>query len=246
MKLRVLSYNIHKGFSVGNRRFILEGIRTALRELSPDVVFLQEVQILEEANPNVPVTDQLEYLADGHWSHHAYGKNAIYPDGHHGNAIMSKYPITNWTNVDLSVNSLAQRGFLSCKLDIPKVSKQIFVACTHLGLVESERRVQFKHVVDLMKKHSPGNSPCFLAGDFNDWKGIGHKYFLKSINFQEAFQEMHGKPAISFPSWFPMLRLDRVYYRHAQVVNAVALKENPWKKLSDHTPLLVEFKLIFD
>ena len=43
MKLKVLSYNIHKGFGLGNLSFTLPNIRGAIASLSPDIVFLQEV-----------------------------------------------------------------------------------------------------------------------------------------------------------------------------------------------------------
>ena len=41
--VRVLTINTHKGFSFLNRRFILPELRDAVRTLSSDVVFLQEV-----------------------------------------------------------------------------------------------------------------------------------------------------------------------------------------------------------
>ncbi len=102
MKMRILSYNIHKGFSIGNRDFILNDIKQALRDLNADILFLQEV--LGDHNdqkckiPNWQTAIQFEYLADSVWPHFAYGKNAIYPEGHHGNAILSKFPITDWSN----------------------------------------------------------------------------------------------------------------------------------------------------
>jgi len=35
---------------------------------------------------------QHEFLAHESWLHHAYGKNSVYDSGHHGNAILSRYP----------------------------------------------------------------------------------------------------------------------------------------------------------
>ncbi len=42
-KIRVLTYNIHKGYRSGNRRFVLESMRTRIAETGADVVFLQEI-----------------------------------------------------------------------------------------------------------------------------------------------------------------------------------------------------------
>jgi endonuclease/exonuclease/phosphatase family metal-dependent hydrolase len=42
--LKVATYNIHKGFSLFNRRVVLHDLREQLRALNADIVFLQEVQ----------------------------------------------------------------------------------------------------------------------------------------------------------------------------------------------------------
>ena len=38
--LRILTVNIHKGFSLGNRHFVLHRLRDAIRSTHADVVFL--------------------------------------------------------------------------------------------------------------------------------------------------------------------------------------------------------------
>ena len=42
-KLKIISYNIHKGFTAGNSTFVLGKMRDILRHVHPDIVFLQEV-----------------------------------------------------------------------------------------------------------------------------------------------------------------------------------------------------------
>ncbi|CAI8878474.1 hypothetical protein EMIT0P253_360006 [Pseudomonas sp. IT-P253] len=42
-RFTVLTINTHKGFTALNRRFILPELREAVRSVSADVVFLQEV-----------------------------------------------------------------------------------------------------------------------------------------------------------------------------------------------------------
>ena len=65
--LRVLSYNIHKGFSTNNRRFVLRRMREAIREVNADLVLLQEVQGLHEGHKDSVDQwidePQFEYLA---------------------------------------------------------------------------------------------------------------------------------------------------------------------------------------
>ena len=65
--LRVATLNIHKGLSQFNRRMVIHELREGLRALDADLVFLQEVQGMNErmalrfaAWPGVP---QYEYLA---------------------------------------------------------------------------------------------------------------------------------------------------------------------------------------
>jgi endonuclease/exonuclease/phosphatase family metal-dependent hydrolase len=65
---RILTLNIHKGFSAGNRTFTLERIRDCLRASDANAVFLQEVVGENEKKrqqvPGWPDSNQLEYLAD--------------------------------------------------------------------------------------------------------------------------------------------------------------------------------------
>ena len=91
--LKIATYNIHKGYSQFNRRFVLHELRERLRELNADIVFLQEVQgAVRRARPRHFVEGahpQHEFLAQEGWLHHAYGKNSVYGSGHHGNAILN-------------------------------------------------------------------------------------------------------------------------------------------------------------
>ena len=117
--LKVLTINIHKGFTAFNRRFILPELRDAVRTVSADIVCLQEVMGAHEVHPlhfeNWPDTPHYEFLADTMWSDYAYGRNAVYPEGHHGNAVLSRYPIEHYENRDVSVGESEKRGLLYCR-----------------------------------------------------------------------------------------------------------------------------------
>ena len=94
--ISLITYNIHKGFGLGKLRFLLPQMREAITALNPDFVFLQEVQGAHSRRQkrieSWPDTPQFEYLAENMWPHYVYAKNAVYQSGHHGNAILSKYP----------------------------------------------------------------------------------------------------------------------------------------------------------
>ncbi|MEQ9070996.1 MAG: endonuclease/exonuclease/phosphatase family protein, partial [Gimesia chilikensis] len=164
-ELRVLTLNIHKGFSVGNRHFVLEGIREGLRESGSNLVFLQEVigENLRHSEriAGWPESDQLEYLADTVWSHYAYGKNSIYQHGHHGNAILSELPIAATNNLDVSTMKVSQRGILHGMLE-----SGVHLLCVHLGLFEFERRAQADKLLRYIEFSIPADEPVVLAGDF--------------------------------------------------------------------------------
>ena len=243
-RLRVLSYNIHKGFSSANRRFVLQRIREVLEIIDADVVFLQEVLGAHSGHAgrvdDWPEQAQFEYIADKLWPHTAYGKNAIYSAGHHGNAILSKHGFTFTENIDISTTRLERRGLLHAALRLPGGDHDLHLICLHLDLHESGRRKQILHLCDRVASHVPAGAPLIVAGDFNDWRHHAGRLLEERLGMTEAHKTLHGNYAVSFPSWFPMLRLDRIYCRGAIPLASDALTGKPWSELSDHTPLFAE------
>jgi endonuclease/exonuclease/phosphatase family metal-dependent hydrolase len=246
MKIRILSYNIHKGFNLGNRDFILHQIRAALREVNADVLFLQEV-LGDHTDEKCRIPDwetaiQFEYLADSVWPHFAYGKNAIYTEGHHGNAILSKFPIIDWSNKSISTNRLEQRGFLKVKIQIPELGRELILANTHLDLTQKGRDQQVKIIIDNLKNET--QMPWILLGDFNDWNKKIAKRIENELRVIEVFRFLHGTYPLTFPSFLPILSLDRVFVNKVKPLHAMALKDGVWRRLSDHLPLYIEVEVL--
>ena len=246
--IKVLTYNIHKGFSIGNLRFILHDIKDSLREVNADVVFLQEIlgerTISKQRFDDWPNNKQFEFLADEVWSHHAYGKNAIYKSGHHGNAILSKYPFTSWENIDVSIMKAASRSLLHGTIQLVADGPKIHIICVHLGLFNRERERQLTTLAKRISSHVPSEEPLIIAGDFNDWRSRAERHLHHDLGVKEAFKSSHGSHALTFPAWLPVLSMDRIYFRGLEVVDCHRLHGQPWSRLSDHTPLLAEFRLI--
>lgn len=240
--LRILSYNIHKGFNATNGNFVLKQIKESIRLVHADIVFLQEVLGHHESKKSQiedwQTAAQFEYLADQIWPHHAYGKNSVYTQGHHGNAILSKYPIVSWENINISTNKFESRGLLHVVVDVE--GEKLHCMCLHLDLLESGRQVQIQNVIKRVKGSIGLELPLIIAGDFNDWRGLAHRPLSQTLKLKESFLEVYGQHARTFPSWFPLFRLDRVYLRHLQVLQAKNLSGHPWSALSDHTALFVE------
>lgn len=246
--IKVLTYNIHKGFSTGNRRFILHDIKESLRLVDADVLLLQEIHgervISNNRFDDWPNNRQFEFLADQVWSHHAYGKNAIYKSGHHGNAILSKYPFIIWENIDVSFMRSASRSLLHGVIQLPGIEQKIHIICVHLGLFGRERASQLSTLAKRINSHVSSDEPLVIAGDFNDWRSLAERYLHQDLGVKEVFKSTRGSYARTFPAVFPVLSMDRIYYRGLDVVHCQRMHDQPWDRLSDHTPLLAEFKLI--
>ncbi|HVJ65206.1 MAG TPA: endonuclease/exonuclease/phosphatase family protein [Bdellovibrionota bacterium] len=243
--MKVLSYNIHKGFTLNNRRFVLDQIRQGIRQTHADVVFLQEVQGTHVRHArqveNYPSVSQFEYLAEEMWPHFAYGKNAVYEAGHHGNAILSKYPIEAWHNLDISTNAWERRGLLESRIRLPD-GRPLHLFSLHLNLLGGGRRVQVDRICNHIERYAPNDEPLLLAGDFNDWRKEISAPLRERLELREAFFDLNGRYAVSYPGRWPLLSLDRVYYRNLDPVRAEVLRGDPWRRLSDHLALTVEFK----
>ena len=244
---RVLTVNTHKGFRPFPRRFILPELREAVRATAADVVFLQEVLGSHARHSkrvaNWPSVPQYEFLADTIWPDFAYGRNAVYPAGHHGNAVLSRFPIVEHENLDVSAGAGERRGLLHCVLWLPDWEAELHVICVHFGLTELHRRGQTALLCDRLEKAVPGTARLVVAGDFNDWRLRAHAAIQQRTSLEEAFAMTHGQVAKTFPARLPLLRLDRVYLSNVKPKRAVVLSEHPWSQLSDHVSLAVEVGL---
>ena len=245
-ELRIASYNIHKGMSFFNRRVVLHDVRERLRGIDADIVFLQEVQgqHLRRArrHGNWPEEPQHEVLAGEHWQGMAYGRNAIYEQGHHGNAILSHYPILKSENIDISAHVFESRGMLHCEIDVPGLEQPLHAICLHLALNEAGRRKQMELLAERIRAVVPDAASLIIAGDFNDWRRRSCGYLDRELGLREVFDLAYGKTARSFPAVLPMLSLDRIYVRGFGVAAARVLHGALWRRLSDHAALTAQLR----
>lgn len=244
--LTLITYNIHKGFGVGARRFLLPQMRVALKGLNPDFVFLQEVQgkhkRREQRIDSWPEAPQFEYIAENLWPHYIYAKNAVYQSGHHGNALLSKYPFSCFENINLASTSRASRSILHAQVKLHHTN--VHLLCVHLGLFKTERVEQCNALIQRIKDVVPNDEPLLMAGDFNDWRGIISKRLAEDLNIEEAFVAVKGQHARSFPAISPALCVDRVYFRGMIVQDVACLQGKPWRMLSDHLPLYAKLTFL--
>jgi len=244
-QLRIITLNVHKGLSQFNRRMVIHELREGLRSLSPDLVFLQEVLGLNERHalrfaawPRAP---QYEFLAEDRWQH-AYGRNAVYDHGHHGNAVLSRFPILTALNEDVSDHRFEKRGLLHCEVAVPGWSQNLHCLCVHLSLHERGRRKQLDAIAGRLEEIVARGAPVIVAGDFNDWRQRATAILERGLGMTEVSTARGGRAARTFPSFLPMLRLDRIYIRGFEVVAAQVHRGAPWSLLSDHLALGADLK----
>ncbi|MBC7782155.1 MAG: endonuclease/exonuclease/phosphatase family protein [Proteobacteria bacterium] len=239
--LRVATYNIHKGFTAFTQQLMLRDLRVQLHTLAADVMFLQEVHGRQDRHAiryeHWPAKPQYEFLADAVWTDFAYGKNAVYNHGHHGNAILSRYPIVKWDNVDVSAYFFESRGLLHCEIDVPGWQQRLHCVNVHLGLLARGRRWQLKALCNHIRELVPEGAPLVIAGDFNDWRKEASEDLVGALGVSEVFEVTRGHPARSFPTRMPLFRLDRIYVRGFEVRHAHVHHGRDWARLSDHAPL---------
>lgn len=245
--LHVATYNIHKGMSPLNRHLRVEDMACALGEMAPDLLFLQEVQghNLRRAarHTNWPESAQHDYLASRLGCNAAYGLNAAYQHGHHGNALLSRHPIVATSNLDISVNRFESRGVLHCEIHPDGWPRPVVALCIHLNLLAHDRRKQYAALARYLRNHVSEDAPLILAGDFNDWRGEATLSFMDHLGLSEVFRTLYGQHALSFPARMPVLPLDRIYTRGLMPVEARIHRGMPWASLSDHLPLSAQLML---
>ncbi len=246
-RLRIATWNIHKGFSAFNRRVIVHALRERLRALDADIVFLQEVQGLHaqhaDKHSDWPAVPQHEFLAEEVWAHSAYGRNVVYDHGHHGNAILSRFPIVHEHNQDVTHLRFEKRGLLHCAIKLPGVSQPLHCVCVHLSLLARSRRHQADALAERIASVVPATAPLLIAGDFNDWGNQAGPRLAERLHLDEAHALVHRHPALSFPARLPLLPLDRIYVRGLDVIHSGIHRGTAWARLSDHAPLSADVLL---
>jgi endonuclease/exonuclease/phosphatase family metal-dependent hydrolase len=244
MPLQVVTYNIHKGFSSFHQEVMVHEVREHLRTLGADLVFLQEVQGLHNKRSmrfkDWPEEPQYDFLAEAVWGSTAYGSNVAYGHGHHGNAILSRFPIERPHNQDVTQMRFERRGLLHCAIKVPGVPKEVHCVCAHLSIFARSRRRQLDALAGYLEDQVEPSLPLIIAGDFNDWRNEADVLLAKRLGLTEVFGGAWGGlelPGRSFPSRHPVLMLDRIYVRGFSVGRAEIHSGGPWSRSSDHAAL---------
>lgn len=235
-ELKLVSYNIHSGIGTDGV-FNLHRIGEVLRELSADIIALQEVG---DFRGKTSREEHPEHLAEMLQMHMAFGPNVIRDGRRYGNSILARLPILRSRNYDLSVKQREPRGALRCDLDLGD-GRQLHVFCLHLGLSFGERRVQEGLLLgaDILRD-AVRSDPVIVCGDFNYW-GNGPVPALVRRAIQDAAL-MLGEPSRTYHSRWPFFRFDRVFVdAGVDPLELRAHRSALAAQASDHLPLVMRF-----
>ncbi len=233
MKLRILTWNIHKGIGGVDRRYSLERVAEVIRLARPDVALLQEVA---DGWPPAGHEIQAERLGEmTELEHLAFAPEHRFKVGGYGNAILSRFPILDRFRLDLKIGWRKQRSALQARVLLPGEKRQTCVVTNlHLGLAEVERRQQLRLLFEseqMMTEHEP----AVIAGDLNDVFGGLEKRFFSQRGFCRAVER-----ARSFPAYSPFFSLDGIFIRGFTKNHGTVLRTPQTRFASDHLPLLSE------
>jgi endonuclease/exonuclease/phosphatase family metal-dependent hydrolase len=248
-RLRVATYNIHKGVrGVGPRkRLEIHNLVLGIEAFDADLVFLQEVRLYHAGDARRfdrtwfgwPDEGQAEFLApDGYAA--AYRTNAVTRQGEHGNALLSRWPLGDVGHHDVSDHRFEQRGLLHVPVDWHGTEVHAVVA--HLGLMHASRVRQIERLAAFIEAEVPPGRPLIVAGDFNDW-GERLDAPMRGIGLERAVGEGGGARRLTFPSRVPVFSLDRIYTRGLTCRSTYVPRGGAWARMSDHLPLLADFEI---
>jgi endonuclease/exonuclease/phosphatase family metal-dependent hydrolase len=231
--IKIVTYNIHACVGV-DRQYDPGRVAAVLRAIDADIACLQEVAARRRIGRHA---DQWAYLAE------ATGRQIILGAGMRegrrriGNAILTRFPMLGANTVDLSLPGLAPRSAVAADLLVGE--RVLRVVATHFGLSALERRLQANRLIaalgDRASAARPPADAVLVMGDLNEWRGRAG-----AIGTLDRCLGPSAAPR-TFPSWMPMLSLDRIYLDGPAVLRELAVDRSPLARLaSDHLPLVGE------
>ena len=229
--VRVVTYNIHTCVGV-DRRYDPSRIAAVLREINADIACLQEVGARRGTGRHA---DQWAYLGEATGCRVVLGAGVHVENGRFGNAILTRFPVLTARSIDLTVAGYEPRGAIDA--DLLLGDRVLRVIATHFGLRAGERRLQTNRLMAALGGSLPPHrreaDAVLLMGDLNEWRGRSGAV--------RVFDRRLGPSAAerTFPSWLPVLALDRIYADGPAMLREVGVYRSALARLaSDHLPLV--------
>jgi endonuclease/exonuclease/phosphatase family metal-dependent hydrolase len=219
-----MTWNIH-GAVGGNPRFDLAGVVDLIERWDADIIALQEV---DSRRKSMRYGDPFAVLQEALGDHGIGAKSITTTDGDYGQMLISRWPIVASEIHDISF--LEREPRRAVKADIETPLGPVRTIATHLGLSIRERRRQARALLDIAGEYS---MTTVIIGDFNDWFWPGSVRSALS-------RELPGYTRYrTFPSRWPLLRLDRIYCRPGAALIRSYI-DGQARSCSDHLPIIAD------
>ena len=234
LDVRIATYNIHRCRGMDRRTMPLR-VAEVIRAMNADVVALQEVI---GAGPNG--AGQAEEIGA------ALGMGWVMTSVRHlrshlfGNVVLSRFPIAQHTQHDLSYKSCEERCMQ--RVDVDVHGRLLHVYNVHLGTAILERRQQAQRLATIVSnRHVTG--PKIVLGDFNEWMR-GLTTMLLSARLQSVDLQKYMRRRRHYPGLFPILHLDHIYYDGPlEIVHIEVFRNRLSLVASDHLPLIADVRI---
>jgi endonuclease/exonuclease/phosphatase family metal-dependent hydrolase len=229
----IASYNIHRGLGM-DRRLDLARIADVIAETQADVIGLQEV-IREDGRDD---EDQAAFLAARLGMELVMGETRSDGRGTYGTAVLTRWPVIGSARCALSWGTREPRGCL--RVDIGVSDTPLHVFNCHLGLNPMERRRQLSLLGGFIAVSHQLPGPRILMGDFNEW----HFGPITRGLRREFVSPMRKRLRRTHPSWFPLFKLDRIYWDMALEGRAFHVHRSRLARVaSDHLPVICTLRV---
>jgi endonuclease/exonuclease/phosphatase family metal-dependent hydrolase len=238
--LTVMTYNIHHGAGVDGV-LDLERIAVLIEQSGADVIGLQEVDRHWSERSNW--VDQPAWFAERLKMHYGYAANLDLPplnpgepNRQYGTAILSRYPIKDFTNTLLPKYPAGeQRGLAVATIKVRGADLRF--ANTHLTHNnDAERLEQAQKVVEVL---GASKKPTMLVGDLNarpDTPEI--KTILTSLS--DTWAEVGIGPGYTIPAENATARIDYLLHSPQLKPSKASVPVTP---ASDHLPVVASYVL---
>ena len=233
-QLRVMTYNIHHGEGTDGR-IDLERIAKVIRDAKPDLVALQEVDKNVKRSGEVDQTSELARLTQ---MHGRFGKQIPYEGGDYGQAVLSRFSISELTVHWLPGEPERQRRIAVAGV-VDLGTRKVVFASTHLHHNNVEfREQQATALNDLFRNYE---DPVILAGDLN---ANPDSRVLEILGQRWNNATAKAANCLTFPSVAPKNQIDYVVHQPqgSRLVSGKAVVVHE-PLASDHCPLVVDFTI---
>ena len=205
----------------------LDKVAAAIREISPDIVGLQEVDVFCERSGYVNEPEELARLAG--YPYYAFAKAIPLGSGDYGTALLSRYPIEIFEVIPLDSGSGEPRALGHGIVHVEGIELDVFV--THLSFEDRNVRIeQMKTIAGMLKNCSR----YIILADLNS-------FTIEDISYLEAAYYVNS-PARRYPTFS---------YRDSSPDNIVVSEGFTElssgvsaAKCSDHKLLYASFRLV--